>query len=203
VFCRSEEDIRRVAATIPGPWAVKAVAARLPHKTEAGAVRLEVADVDDAVRAYRECTAAACAYLGVDTIDGVLLTTMLPPPVAELLVGARRDPSFGPVLTVGFGGVDVDLAPDVAIRILPVSEHEVRTMWSELRRSPILFGHRGSSGVDLEGLVGTALAVGACLLEDERLGELELNPVFAYADRVIAVDAVGRLGLAGQGPDVC
>jgi acyl-CoA synthetase (NDP forming) len=192
VFCRSEAEIRRAVETVPGPWAVKAVSTRLPHKTEAGAVRLDVADAEAAVRAYRDCIAAAAAYLGVGTIDGALLTTMLPRPTAELLVGARRDPSFGPVLTVGFGGVEVGLAPDIAIRLLPLSRVEVLEMWSESRRSPILFGHRGSPGVHLDGLVTTALAVADCLLADETLAEVELNPVFAFADRVIAVDAVAR-----------
>ncbi|MFV1987430.1 MAG: acetate--CoA ligase family protein [Gemmatimonadota bacterium] len=212
VFCRSEGDVEQATRALPGPWAVKAVSKALQHKTEAGAVRLGCEDLEAVERAYRECTAAARAYLGSpvhpggrrasaesDPVEGALLTRMLPSPVAELLIGGRRDAAFGPILTVGFGGVDVELAPDISIRVLPVSADEVVEMWSELGRSPVLFGHRGSPGVDLDGLVSTALAVGRCLLDDPMLAEVELNPVFAYPDRCVAIDAIARLaGSAGS-----
>ncbi len=195
VFCASEDDLAEAIGGRPGPWVVKAVSRALPHKTEADAVRLGLEDLEAVVGAYRECTKAALAYLGGGAsaeVDGVLLTRMLPSPVAQLLIGARRDPAFGPILTVGFGGVDVELAPDISIRILPVSADEVSEMWRELQRAPILLGHRGARGVDLEGLVSTALAVGGCLLGDATLAEVELNPVFAYPERCVAVDASAR-----------
>lgn len=192
VHCRTESEVRAALAGADGPWAVKAVSAALPHKTDADAVRLGLATPDEVVVAFRHCVTRAAEAAGGHAVDGALVSEMLPPPLAELLVGARRDPSFGPILTVGFGGIDVEIEPDVAIRLLPATPSDVMAMAGELRGSRLLTGHRGRPAIDLEAVVRTALAVAEILLDDPALAEIELNPVFAYADRIVAVDALAR-----------
>ena len=189
-LCRTAEDVSAALASGSGPWAVKAVSARLPHKTEAGAVRLGVPS-SDVQRAFDECVQAAAERVGPEAVDGALVSEMLPQPIAELLVGVRRDPGFGPVLTVGFGGTAAEVDPDAAVRLLPLEDGDVKGMLTELRRRALLEGFRGRPPVDrhaIETVVrGVVAAFHAAALE-----EAELNPVFCYADRAIAVDAVGR-----------
>ncbi|MDX1396359.1 MAG: acetate--CoA ligase family protein [Gemmatimonadota bacterium] len=209
IFCRGAEDVAAAAWRLDGPWAIKAVSAALPHKSEAGAVRLGIDTPDQLERAFDDVTGSAREYLrfrgaptdGDDPVDGALVTRMLAPPTAELLIGARRDESFGPILTVGFGGVDVELSPDVAIRLLPVAEDEIRGMWTGLRRAPILLGHRGAPAADLDSLVRIASAVADCLLDDPTLVDLELNPVFAHANGAVAIDAMARRSAPESAPE--
>jgi len=189
--CRTEDEARTAAAAGPGPWAVKAVSAALPHKTEADAVRLGLATPDEVAEAFRACVAGAEA-VAPGAVEGALVVEMLPPPLAELLVGARRDPTFGPILTIGFGGTGVELDPDVAIRLLPAEPIEVEAMIDGLRKAALLRGHRGRPAIHVSGLGRAALGVAETLLADPTLAEVELNPVFCYADRAIAVDATAR-----------
>jgi len=103
-------------------------------------------------------------------------------------VGARRDRELGPVVTVGLGGVAVEVLGDVVHRVLPVDAGDVREMLDELRAAPLLRGIRGGEGVDLDGITDTVLGLARVLESEPRLRELEMNPVFAYPDRVVAVD---------------
>jgi acyl-CoA synthetase (NDP forming) len=127
-------------------------------------------------------------------IRGVLVSPMLPRPTAELIVGIRRDAQFGPVLTVGAGGTGVEWLHDVATRVLPISAEEIEEMLDELRLAPVLNGYRGAAGVDRGALVDCILGVAKCALVHPAIAELEVNPLFAYADRVLAVDVRIFLG---------
>ncbi len=195
VLCRGEREVEQAAARFDRV-AVKLVARSLPHKSEAGAVALNLAP-EDAADAYRGAVRAATGWAraggrlappsGLE-IEGALVSPMMPPPVAELLLGARRDRSFGPVLAVGLGGVAVELFEDVAIRVLPVSRDDLLEMLGELELAPLLAGHRGRAAVSLEAVVDAAVALAECLLEHPEVVELEVNPLFAYPDRAVAVD---------------
>jgi acyl-CoA synthetase (NDP forming) len=114
---------------------------------------------------------------------------MLTRPVAEVLVGVRRDADVGPVLTVGAGGVHVEVHKDVALRGLPVGRAEVLEMLGEVRIAALLRGFRGRAGADLERLADLILNFSACALMHPEIAEMEANPVFAYADRAVVVDA--------------
>jgi len=214
VFCHDEDEIGALP-DFEGLRVLKIVSRSLPHKTEAGAVRLGLRDQRELIQAFRDCSASALRYLadgpdaGVDgaregastgTIEGALITEMLPTPLAELLVGARRDPAFGPILTIGLGGVDVELFGDVAIRALPVAPADIEAMCRELARAPLLFGYRGAPAIDMAALCDAACALGRSLEASPELIEVELNPVFAYEDAVVAVDAAGRATDAVESP---
>jgi len=122
-------------------------------------------------------------------IEGVLVTRMLGAPSVELLVGARRDEQLGPMLTIGTGGTWVEVFRDVVHRVLPVTDQDIADMLSELACFPVLAGARGRPAVDLRAVVGAARAVASCIEADERIQDVEVNPLFAYAEGALAVDA--------------
>lgn len=196
-FCSTGKEAVTALADLGGEVVVKAVSGTVLHKTEAGGVVVGCSTpeaVEAAVRAVRGGVERWARERGVDPdVRGVLVARRLPPPTVELLVGVRRDASFGTVLTVGAGGTAVEVLNDVSVRVLPVDSGEIREMLDELRIAPLLNGHRGRPPVDLEGLVRliSALASAAGAVPD--LEELELNPVFVSPEAVVAVDARGYL----------
>ncbi len=191
-WCRSAEEAARVADELDGPVAVKAVSATVSHKTDAGGVALDVIDGHAARQAYNRVTAAVQAYAGSHSLEpdvrGALVSSMLKPPIAELLIGVRRDPEFGPVVVIGSGGVTAELFGDPAIRVLPVTTSEIATMLADASVAPLLGGYRGRPAADHEALIDLALSLVACFQSHPGISEIEVNPVFAYSDSAVAVD---------------
>ncbi len=191
-WCRSPEEAAQVADDIGGPVAIKAVSATISHKTEAGGVVLDVIGGQAASAAYARVSAAVGAYAASRSLEpdvrGALVSAMLDPPVAQLLIGVRRDPEFGPVVVVGPGGVAVELFGDPAIRVLPVTAREVATMFSDPSVAPVLGGYRGRPSADHQALVDLTLSLVTCFETHPGISEIEVNPVFAYSDSAVAVD---------------
>ena len=125
---------------------------------------------------------------------------LAPAPVAELLVSLRRDPAFGTVLTLGAGGVLVELLGDVQTILLPARPEEIRAALGRLRIGRLLSGYRGKAGARLDAIVD-AIATLARLIGDPagRIVEIEINPLFAGVDGVVAVDALVRAATEGPG----
>lgn len=193
VLCRTAEEVGDAVADMKAAAVVKVVSPRIAHKTDAGGVVLGVTTAADGVAAFRRIEASAEAWLadhGLEPgIDGVLVSPMLAAPLAELLVGAHRDPDVGPVLTVGAGGVWVEVFRDVAHRVLPADEDGIREMLGELRTWGLLAGARGRAPADLEAVVAGVNAVARVILECDDVAEVEVNPLFVYARGATAVDA--------------
>ncbi len=139
------------AGAIGFPLAVKIQSAAIPHKTEAGGVRLGIADLPALHAAFDAVMAAAARQAPGAAIDGVLLERMAPRGV-EMIVGVVRDPTFGPVVTVGAGGVATELFRDTAHRMAPVDEAEALGMVRSLRSAPLLEEFRGAPAADLPAL---------------------------------------------------
>lgn len=198
LLCGSEREVLEAFRELGGPVAVKAVSGAVTHKSEAGGVALGLRSPEEAARARRRVLASVEAYARnrgwEPDLRGVLVSPMLPTPDVELLAGARRDRSFGPVLTLGAGGVAVEVHRDVAVRMLPVDPEEVQEMISQLRIAPLIRGHRGRPGVHTRALTALLQGLARCLLENPEISELEMNPVFAGPDGVMAVDARAVLG---------
>ena len=176
------------AAAMGGPVVVKVASDALVHKSDVGAVALDLRTPDDVRReAGRLCDLAKSVGGGE---PGVLVAPMRRGGV-ELLVSVRRDPVWGALLTVGIGGVWVEIFADAALRILPISAEEVGTMLGELRAAPLLDGARGGPPVDRGALVDAILAIaelGQGL--GEALDTLEVNPLWAGPDGCEALDAL-------------
>ncbi len=170
-----------------GPIVLKLDAVDLAHKTEAGGVRLGLAN-EAAIRAAVPELTAAAARAGA-TLRGLLVEPMAAPGV-ELIVGGRRDAVFGPAVLVGLGGILAEVLDDVAVLLAPVSAAEVAARLEALRGAAILRGVRGRPGVDLDALAAFAAAIGDVLVADETVVEIDCNPVIAGPAGVIAVDAL-------------
>lgn len=193
VVCASADEAVRAAGRWGGPVALKVVSDHIPHKSDAGGVALNLSGDADVSGAFREIERRCGAFLAgrglPPQVEGILVSPMQPPPLAELLVGAYRDPDVGPVLALGAGGVWVEVLQDVAHRVLPVDEAAVRGMLAELRVGGILAGGRGRPPGDVEAVVQVALAVARCVLENPAVAEVEVNPLFVHARGAVPVDA--------------
>jgi len=184
------EGLEAAAGGLAPPLVVKAYGARLLHKSDAGAVRLNLNSAGTAAAAAAEML-SSLAGQGI-VPDGFLVEEQASPGV-EVIIGAVRDPAFGPVVLVGLGGVWTEVLHDTALRLAPITEADARAMLNELRGRALLDGFRGQPAVDKEALVKLLLAVGGSGGVVDTLGdrfeEFELNPVIATPDGAVAVDA--------------
>lgn len=182
----SAAEAAAVAARLGGPVAVKVCSADVPHKSEIGGVELGVAP-RDAAAAYERVRARGEA---VAPVEGVLVTRMRPGGL-ELVVGVTRDPTFGPVLAVGLGGIWVEALRDTALRVLPVDRAEVLRMLGELRGRALLHGARGREPADLDRVADAVLRIAAAALSlGPALDTVEVNPLRVAGAEVEALDAL-------------
>ena len=170
---------------------LKIDAVDLPHKTDLGLVRLGLAG-DDEIRVAADDLLRIAHHHGVD-VRGLLLEPMADPGL-ELIIGLRRDPSFGPCVVVGLGGVLAEVLDDVAIRLAPVNPETANAMLGELRGSRLLDGPRGRPAVDRHAVAALIVALSTLAIERPDLLEVDLNPVIATIDGAVAVDALVVLG---------
>lgn len=189
VLVRSSKEAREAVAGMHGPAAMKIASPDILHKTEAGGVALHVSH-DMAGQTYNQITANASHYDRNAHIDGVLVSPMVNGGV-ELILGAKVDPVFGPVVMAGLGGVFTEVFEDVAFRRAPVGEDEAREMVEELHGRPMLHGARGQSPVDMRALADaiSKLSVFAAAHADE-IESVEMNPVRAREHDCVALDAL-------------
>ena len=183
-----------VAASLIGyPVALKALSPDILHKSDAGAVTLGVGSRD----ALREEFPALLARVRERSGDirGVLVQRMLSRG-REVILGGKRDPSFGPVVMFGLGGVYVEVFEDVAFRLAPLTPEDAETMISEVRASRLLRGVRGGPPADVEAVVESMLAVSRILVECPEVAEIDVNPLLVFERGVAAVDA--RVVVRGQ-----
>jgi acetyltransferase len=178
-----------VAARIGFPVVLKIVSRQVSHKTEVGGVRLNLKsaqEVEQAANALREALSASVpgasidAFLVQEMVDGI-----------EVLVGARTDPLYGPMIAVGAGGILVELVRDVAFRLLPMSREDARAMIGELAVAKLLAGFRGRPPADVDALVASICTLGDFFLDHRHvLTDLEINPltVLQKGEGVRAVD---------------
>lgn len=170
------------------PVALKVLSADIAHKTEVGGVALGLADDDAVVQAFDTLLASAAAHAPRARVSGVLVQPM-ERGVVELIVGAARDPVFGPVLTVGLGGVLTEIYQDTSHRLLPVDERTAAQMLAELKAYPLLEGYRGKPAADVGAACRAIVAVGQAMqAAPPELGEIEINPLLVKeAGRGVAV----------------
>ncbi len=186
----SEREAVQAAAGFGGPVVLKAEAAGLVHKTEAGAVKLGLHGEREVRAAYAELAAAFGSRL-----TGVLVEPMLSGGV-EVLAGVVQEPVFGPVVVFGLGGVATDVLGDHAARLTPLTDADADDLIHGVHAAPLLFGHRGTAPVDTAALADLLLRVSRLADDLPEVAELDLNPVIATKDGAQAVDARIRVGPA-------
>ena len=191
-FAADTEAAVQAARALGDAVAIKAVSARIVHKSDIGGVKLGLRG-DAAVRQACNDIAAAARAAGVETLDGFLVTEMWRADT-ELILGVQRDPDFGPLVMVGAGGVLVELMKDVQLAPAPLSHATARAMLGRLRCLPLLTGYRGRPAADLDAIADTMVRLGALAADaSARLSELDINPLFIAGDRIAAADARATL----------
>jgi acetyltransferase len=188
VLVAAGSDAGAAAAGLHGPFAVKIVSRDIPHKTEAGGVRLAVPR-EALAEAVRAVSANAAASAPAARIDGVLVSEMARG--TEVLIGVINDESFGPVIALGLGGVLTEVLKDVTYRIAPFDLDTGREMIAELRGAKLFDGYRGNPPADKDALAEALVAASRMAVAlAPRLQEADINPVFVGPDGVVAADAL-------------
>lgn len=191
------KDAAEAAAKIGFPVALKMVSARLPHKTEAGAVRLGLGDAAAVAQAVVRMKQDVTAHDAAAVTDLFLLERMAGPAIVELMVGIRRDPQFGYAMTLASGGILVELLADAVTLLLPASRDGVNGALSRLRLAPLLDGYRGKPAADRGALLDALEHLAAfATSRSNAVVELEINPLFVMADGVCAVDVLMQVEAA-------
>jgi acetyltransferase len=192
VTVKTEDEAGVAAARMGFPLALKIVSPDITHKTDIGGVTLGLTSSAAVVEAAHTMRARARRERPAAHIEGFAIQPMVAPG-KELLLGSVRDPQFGPLVVVGFGGIYVEVLHDTATRLAPVDESEARTMLDELRVAPLLHGVRGEPAVDLAAVVATIARFSRLCADEPALAELEINPLVASPSGAIALDARATL----------
>ena len=170
------------------PVVLKIVSPDVTHKSDVGGVRLGLDSPEAVTTGFAEMVAAVKARQPDARIEGVAVQRMAAPGI-EVIVGMSVDPQFGPVLMFGLGGILVEVLKDVAFRIVPLEPRDARQMIRDIKGFPALEGFRGHDPADLDALESLILKVSSFVEAHPEVQELDLNPVFAYKDGTVAVDA--------------
>jgi len=184
------DDAVKAAEAIGYPVVLKVESPDLPHKTEAGVVRLNLRDAHEVRTAWQTIMAKANAVTPPPRISGVLVQNMMPQGV-EMVVGARIDPLFGPLVVVGLGGILVELLQDTALAPAPVSHNEALALLAQLKGARLLDGFRGMPSVDRDRLADVICRVSAFAADHrDTIAELDVNPLICTGAQITAVDAL-------------
>jgi len=184
----SREEAVAAARQIGLPVVLKIVSPDISHKSDVGGVKLNLGSEEEVAAAFDEIVAAARRAQPEATVLGVSVQKMARPGV-EVIMGMTKDPQFGPVLMFGLGGVFVEVLKDVAFRIVPLEPRDARQMIRDIQGFPVLEGFRGQEPADLAALEDMLMRLSAFVEEHPEIQELDLNPIFAYKDGALAVDA--------------
>jgi acyl-CoA synthetase (NDP forming) len=189
-LAESPSDAGREAKVLGMPVALKAIVPGLLHKSDAGAVRLNLEGESAVERAAAEMSAGL--EKSGHHVVGFEVQPIAPKGV-EMLVGVVQDQHFGPVLACGAGGTATELLKDVAVRITPITPGEAGRMVRTLKTFPLLDGYRGAEPADVAALENVILRVSALVEAHPEVVEMDLNPLIAHPQGVVAVDARIRL----------
>jgi acetyltransferase len=201
-LARSADAAVELAREIGFPVALKVQSAQILHKTEADAIRLDLASEQAVRAAYREVVDNARRYAPEAELQGVLVQEMLGEGV-EVIIGTTVDPVFGQVVMFGLGGIFVEALRDVSFRIAPLTRRDAREMIEEIAGYRVLQGIRGREPADLDAIVEAILRVSQLVSDHgDRIEELDINPLRVFQSGAVAADALiaSRGSRAGEEP---
>jgi acyl-CoA synthetase (NDP forming) len=183
------DDALRIADEIGYPVVLKAQASELPHKSDVGGVLVGLAD-ENALRAgWDKLHRSVASHRPELVLDGALVEAMGPRGL-ELVVGAKRDAEWGPVVLVGLGGIWIEVLKDVRLIPADLTEADIVVELRRLKAAAMLDGVRGADGVDIDAIAKAVAAIGAQMRANPQITEIDVNPLLAYPDRVLALDAL-------------
>ena len=179
ILARNLDEAVRAAGEVGYPVAMKIVSRDIVHKSDAGGVALDLENEEEVIDAYQAIARSCRAHVPDAVIDGVEVVEMVRPGV-ETIVGVRQDPSFGPVVMLGLGGIYVEVMKDVAFRAAPVGRSTAREMISDLRSYPLLLGVRGESRKDIDAIADVVVKLSHLIDRCREIADIEVNPLIVY-----------------------
>jgi acetyl-CoA synthetase (ADP-forming) len=185
----TDKEAISIAKKFGYPIVMKIISPQILHKTDAGGVKLNLKTEKEVVATFKDIISNAKKYKKDAEIRGVLIEKMVTPST-EIIIGVTRDPTFGPAIMFGLGGIFVELLKDVSFRIAPLEKKDAKEMIHEIKALPMLQGFRGGPNVNLNLIENTLLIVSKFVVDyiDDIL-EIDLNPIFAYENILLTVDA--------------
>jgi len=189
VAAKSEDEAVRAAGDLGYPVVAKLLSQTITHKTDVGGVKLNLASEDAVRNAYREIEASVLAKAGPGHFDGVTIQPMIKREGYEIIIGSSLDPQFGPVLLFGSGGQLVEVYRDRALALPPLTSTLARRMMEQTLVYRALKGVRGQKPVDMAALEQLMVSFSQLVVEERAIKEIDINPLLASADGLIALDA--------------
>ncbi|MSQ24857.1 MAG: acetyl-CoA synthetase [Dehalococcoidia bacterium] len=184
----SKAEAQAIAKELGYPVVLKIVSPEITHKSDAGGVKLKLGDAGAVAAAYDEIIASAKKAAPQASIAGVSVQPMAKAGT-EIILGATKDPQFGPVVMFGLGGIFVEVMKDVSFRIVPLAARDAAQMVREIKGFPVLQGVRGQEPADLAAIERAIMQLSAFAEKHPEIKEIDLNPVLVYRSGLIAVDA--------------
>jgi acetyl-CoA synthetase (ADP-forming) len=185
---RNQTEMLRFADEVGYPLVLKIVSPDILHKSDAGAVMVNLKTAEEASQAYTAIMENVRKYKPDARIVGMLVQAMAPQST-EVIVGALKDPQFGPTVMFGLGGIFVELLKDVSFRIAPVTKQDALEMIREVKAYPMLTGYRRTQALDIDALASIIANVSALATKVQAIKEIDLNPLMLYEKGALAVDA--------------
>jgi acyl-CoA synthetase (NDP forming) len=184
----SEDEAISISQEIVFPVVLKIASPDISHKSDAGGVKVGLTSKEDVSGAYKEIMTSIQQKFPQAKIDGISVQNMARPGT-EVIIGMTKDPQFGPVLMFGLGGVWVEVLKDVSFRIVPLARRDASEMIKEIKGYRLLEGYRGSEPANIDFLENMLLKVSDFVEKTSIVKEMDINPIFAYKDGAVAVDA--------------
>ena len=187
-LAKTPEEAVALSKSMGYPVVLKIVSGQVIHKSDAGGVKLNLNTAEEVKAAYQEIVVSVKAKCPGAVIDGISVQKMAKSGT-EVVIGMTKDAQFGPVIMFGLGGILVELLKDVSFRIVPLQKEDASSMIKEIKGYRLLEGYRGKDPADIASLEAMLLKISQFADSNPAVKELDLNPVLAYKDSVVAVDA--------------
>jgi len=184
----SADEAVKFAQEIGFPVVLKILSPDIIHKSDVGGVMLNLKSIDDVEKGYSAIIESVRRNVPNANILGVTVQEMVPPST-EVIVGAIKDPQFGPVLMFGLGGVFVEVLQDVTFRVAPIKEKDAEEMVKEIKAYPLLKGFRGSPPANIDSIIRILVNTSKLVTENEEIAELDLNPIMVNEKGAKVIDA--------------
>jgi acyl-CoA synthetase (NDP forming) len=184
----TKDEAVRLSEQLGYPVVLKVSSVDITHKSDAGGVKINLQNVAEVENAFDVIMQSCKAAVPKANIEGVSVQGMAKPGI-EVIMGMIKDPSFGPVIMFGLGGVFVEVLQDVAFRIVPIEKSDAEEMINEIKGRKLLEGYRGQEPADVACLQQMLLKLSDFVNTTPEIEEIDMNPVFAYKDGAVVVDA--------------
>jgi len=179
-----KSDAVRFANEVGYPVVMKLMADDVVHKSDAGAVKLNLQNKDEIEKSFDELM-----NIPSKSEKKINIQKMADEPITEIIIGMTTDPQFGPALMFGIGGILVELLEDVSFRIAPIEKFDANEMIHEIKGFPLLDGFRGKPKADIDAIIDALLKVSDLVIQNPEIYEMDLNPIFVYNSGIVCVDA--------------